>query len=50
MSGKCVCDKIAGCDDCTYDSTKCLKCTGSKFINTAVSPHTCVDVCPANTH
>ena len=49
-NGKCTCNKIASCEDCTYDSKKCTKCVTGKIVNEAVNPNTCVSSCPSGTH
>ena len=46
---KCQCNAITDCEVCTSEKV-CEKCKGTKYINMAVSPHTCVDACPVNTH
>lgn len=49
VNGKCVCNAIANCDECS-DAKTCVKCSGLNLINKAVIPNTCVAKCPANTH
>ena len=44
-----MCKAILNCDVCT-NANVCTKCSGSKYINVAVSPNTCVDSCPTDTH
>ena len=48
ISGKCMCDGIVDCKICP-SSTVCSQCSDGKFVNTAVSPNTCISACPATT-
>ena len=45
----CVCAAIIDCEDCSSDKV-CEKCKDNKLVNIAVTPNTCVDTCPINTH
>ena len=47
--GRCLCKTIDKCQDCSDEKT-CVKCEGHLLINKAVSPNTCVEKCPDDTH
>ena len=48
ISGKCICNKISGCEDCIYDSKVCKACVSGKVFNPLSV--ICVDACPSGTH
>ena len=49
ISGVCRCNSIENCDVCPNTNT-CSLCATSYYINTNISPNTCVSTCPTNTH